>query len=94
MNDVIVLRDDQASRYTALVDGEIVGRIDFSQRDGVVNLLHVEVDSAHRGKGVASTLVRHALDDVRAQSMQVIPTCPYARQWLKAHPDYADLVAS
>ncbi len=94
MSHVEVHRDDEGSRYLALVDGEPAGLVDFRARAGVVNLLHVEVDVAYRGRGIASAMVRYAMDDVRARSMSVIPTCPYAQRWLEKHPADADLVAS
>ena len=46
-----------------------------------------------RGRtGVGSTLVRAALDDVRAQGGSVVPQCPFVRGWIERHQDYADLV--
>jgi predicted GNAT family acetyltransferase len=92
MSHVEVSRDTEESRYVALVDGEEAGFIDFFAGAGVVELIHTEVDEALRGKGVASALVRHALDDIRAHSMKVIPICQYEPTWIEHHPDYADLV--
>lgn len=92
MSHVQVRRDAIGSRYVAEVDGAEVGFIDFFAGAGIVELIHTEVDEAHRGKGIASALVRHALDDIRAQSMQVIPICDYAQTWIEHHPDYVDLV--
>ena len=37
---------------------------------------------------------RYALDDVRADgTRKVKPFCPFIRQWIQKHPDYAPLVA-
>ncbi len=92
MSHVEVRRDADASRYVALVDGQEAGHIDMFARAGVVELIHTEVDQAYQGKGVASSLVRHALDDIRAQQMQVVPICEYVQKWIASHDDYADLV--
>lgn len=43
------------------------------------------------GLGIGGRLVREALDDVRAQGLQVLPICPFVQAWLARHPDYADL---
>jgi predicted GNAT family acetyltransferase len=41
---------------------------------------------------VGSTLVRGALDDVRAHGLRVVPRCSFVRGYIERHPDYADLV--
>ena len=35
----------------------------------------------------------NALDDAREKGLSVIPTCPYAENWISEHPDYQDLLA-
>lgn len=92
MSHVEVQRETADARYVALVDGEQVGFIEFFARAGVVELIRTEVDQSQRGKGIASALVRHALDDIRSQQMQVVPICDYVQTWIEHHPDYADLV--
>ena len=55
---------------------------------------HTEIDPAHRGKGLGEILVRAAMDDVKALGRTVVPTCWFVREFLDAHPDYADLRAA
>jgi predicted GNAT family acetyltransferase len=90
---VEVHRDDTRWRYLAEIDGEQAGFIEFFEGGGVVELVHTEVPDAYQGKGVAGTLARFALDDIRARGLKVVPTCPYVRKWLQPHPEYRDLVA-
>jgi len=74
--------------------GEVVGFTAY-QRDGdVVAMTHTEVDDAYEGQGVASRLVRVALDQMRVQGLQIDPQCPYVASWIKRHADYQDLVVS
>ncbi|MDR6972527.1 GNAT family N-acetyltransferase [Leifsonia shinshuensis] len=80
------------SRYALLQDGEVIGVAEYELRDDAIVFTHTEVDEAKREKGMASTLVRTALDDVRDNSdRRVIATCPYVRRWLSENPDYAAL---
>jgi predicted GNAT family acetyltransferase len=44
------------------------------------------------GHGHGSTLVRAALDDVRARGLSVIPLCPFVKAYIEKHPEYADLL--
>lgn len=82
----------EESRYALLQDGEVIGVAEYDLRDDAIVFTHTEVDEEKREKGMASTLVQSALDDVRENSdRRVIATCPYVRSWLSEHPDYADL---
>jgi predicted GNAT family acetyltransferase len=45
------------------------------------------------GMGIASTLVRRALDDARARHRPVLPACPFVASFIERHSDeYADLL--
>lgn len=80
------------SRYALLQDGEVIGVAEYDLRDDAIVFTHTEVDEAKREKGLASTLVKAALDDVRDHSgRRVVASCPYVRSWLSEHPDYAEL---
>ncbi|MGO4298579.1 GNAT family N-acetyltransferase [Leifsonia sp. RAF41] len=82
----------EQSRYALLQDGELIGVAEYDVNDEAIVFTHTEVDEAKREKGMASTLIRAALDDVRDNSdRRVIAACPYVRSWLSEHPDYANL---
>lgn len=55
-------------------------------------LAHTEVPEAWGGRGVGSRLIRAALARARAEQLTVVPWCPFARRWLKEHPDEAGAV--
>lgn len=80
------------SRYALLQDGEVVGVAEYDLRHDAIVFTHTEVDPEKREKGMASTLVQTALDDVRDHSeLRVVASCPYVRRWLSEHPDYVAL---
>ena len=84
--------DEERRRYE-LFDGEdLVGRIDFIERPGVLDMVRVEVDPSRRGQGLAAVLAAAALTDVRERGLSVIPSCPYLLGYLRGHPDQVDLV--
>jgi predicted GNAT family acetyltransferase len=52
------------------------------------------VPPADRGRGIAARLVAAAVEYARAEGFRIIPSCWYVAQWLRHHPEHADLVAS
>lgn len=73
-------------------DGTLLGVAVYERRPGLVVFTHTEVDGAHEGHGVGSTLVREALDAVRAAGDAVDPQCPFVRRYIADHAEYGDLV--
>jgi predicted GNAT family acetyltransferase len=90
---VTEVRDDAPRlRYEILVDGEVVGFVQYNMRDGRLILVHTEVDPARQLKGLATTLVQGALDDIRRRGLQVVPVCPFIERFIERRPEYDDLV--
>lgn len=81
-------------RYEIEVDGEVAGFIAYRRGEGVITLVHTDVDPKWEGEGVGSELVRGALDDLRARGLRVRPLCPFVAEFIERHPEYADLVSS
>ncbi|WP_439029781.1 GNAT family N-acetyltransferase [Gordonia terrae] len=54
---------------------------------------HTEVDEAFGGRGLATILVREALDDARSRGLTIVGVCPLVAAFLKKHPEYADATA-
>jgi uncharacterized protein len=81
------------SRYEASLDGAPVGFAYYDLRPDLVVFTHTGVEPEAEGKGVASTLIGYALDDVRGRGLKIVPLCPFVRAFLKRHPEYTDLVA-
>ena len=81
-------------RYELRSGDEVVGFIAYRLGDGVITLVHTEVDPAHSGQGHAATLARGALDDARSRGLRVVPSCPYVASYVEKHPDYADIVGT
>ena len=93
MTEVSIVHNPERRRYEAFLDGELAGFSQYRLRDGVIEFTHTEVDDDLEGHGVGSTLARGALDDVRRDgSRRVVATCPFIKEWIEHHPDYADLL--
>jgi uncharacterized protein len=92
MADVVVTHHPEQSRYEARVGDTLAGFAQYQLTSELIVFTHTEVDDAFEGQGVGSSLVRQALDAVRADGgLRVRPWCPFVRDWIDHHPDYADL---
>ena len=90
-NDAQVVHKPDLARYELRVDGHLRGVADYRDLDGRVVFTHTEVDVPLRGQGYSNTLVRFALDDVRASSKRAGATCWFVAEFAEQHPEYADL---
>lgn len=78
-------------RFELDVEGHLAAA--YYKREGdVITFTHTEVPAELGGKGIGSTLVRGALDQVRAEGLKVVPQCPFVKAWIGKHPAYADLL--
>jgi predicted GNAT family acetyltransferase len=89
-NEPISITNDEAHhRLTWSKDGasaELVYHLS-GQR---LTLVHTEVPEVFEGKGVGTALVRTALDWAQRDGLIVLPWCPFARRWMRAHPEALD----
>jgi uncharacterized protein len=78
-------------RYELAVDGHIAATY-YAIADGVITFIHTEVPPELGGQGIASKLIRGALDQVRAEGLKVIAQCPFVKAFIDKHADYQDLL--
>lgn len=60
---------------------------------GVRVILHVETPPEAQGKGYASQLMKHVVDDARSTNRRLRASCSYAVAYFRRHPDTADVQA-
>ena len=87
-----VTRNAEDHRFEATLEGH-TSVLTYREAAGRVTLIHTEVPPALRGRRIADTLARAALDDARRRGLQVRPLCPFVQAFMKRHPEYADLAA-
>jgi predicted GNAT family acetyltransferase len=64
----------------------------YALEPGVITFNHTEVPAALRGRGIASRLVRGALEAARADRLKVVPRCSFVSAYLTRHPEFSDLI--
>jgi predicted GNAT family acetyltransferase len=92
MTDTVV-HDAPGSRFVLTRGADEIGFTEYVTReDGGIVFTHTEVDQELQERGLGSTLVRGALDQLRdSTSVRIGATCPFTRRFLAEHPEYEDL---
>ena len=73
--------------------GDLIPRIEYIKtKNGEIYLTHTQVPSAQQGKGVGSSLVRLALEDIERQQLRLVPLCPFVAGYVQKHPEWKRLV--
>jgi predicted GNAT family acetyltransferase len=87
-----VRNDSVGSRLVHEAEGAIAQLV-YDREGDRLYLIHTEVPKALGGRGIGGELVRAAMQWARADKLTIVPWCPYARRWLREHPDEASDVA-
>jgi uncharacterized protein len=86
------VRDNKAkSRFELDVEGGLAFA-NYNVTPEAVIITHTETPRALRGRGIASELVKGALELIRADGQKVVAGCGFVVDYLRKHPEYADLV--
>jgi predicted GNAT family acetyltransferase len=91
-----VQKNGDSGSYDAVVDGKVVGMIVYHAPPDArrVTFSHTVVDPEYRGRGIATRLVKHALDDLRAHDLKLTNYCPFVADYIADNPEYKELVDS
>jgi predicted GNAT family acetyltransferase len=86
------VRDNKGgSRFELDIGGQLAFA-NYRLTPSAVIITHTETPRALRGRGIASELVRGALELIRSDGRKVIAGCSFVADYLDKHPEDADLV--
>ena len=91
--NTVVTRNLPLSRFDIHVDGELAGFADYTLKDGVIVFPHTEIDPKFGGKGLGTTLIEFALNEIAQENLSVEPLCPFVSKYIGKHPELLYLVA-
>lgn len=84
-----VIDNPAKSRFELEIDGELA-IAEYRIADGAIYLTHTETPARLQGRGVASQLVRGAVESARARGLRIVPRCSYVADWLNRHPEFSN----
>ena len=87
------VRDNKEKSRFELDIGDQMAFANYRLTPSAVIITHTETPRALRGRGIASELVKGALELIRADGKRVIAGCGFVVDYLDHHPEYADMIA-
>lgn len=105
MNSIVRLDHPTHKAHGAIHDNVELDRFELDFEEGTavayyrlipdaIIFVHTLTPEALRGRGVATQLIRGALDWARARGLKVVAECSFVADFIARHPDYADLLAA
>src|SRR3954469_26077496 len=92
LEDLTVIDNQSRNRFEIHI-ADAIAFLTYTRHGTTIAFNHAEVPPPFEGHGIAAKLTAHALDDARANHLDVVPLCPYVTDYIKRYPAYEDLVA-
>ncbi len=73
-------------------NGDLLGKMDFLIKDGVMNIYHTEVNNEVQHKNLGLHLVEAGVKFARENHLKVLPTCTFARSVFDRVKAYQDVL--
>ena len=86
-----LINNETNHQYEFHVDG-FIAKIEYITSGKKIYLTHTEVPGELEGQGIASALVRMALEDVQHMGLKIVPLCPFIDKYVKRHPEWDFIV--
>lgn len=87
-----VTRQPDPDRFEITADGDVAGFTQFVDHDGHRIFFHTEILEEFGGKGLAGTVVKHALESTRREGRRIVAVCPFVKKYVNTHDEWADAV--
>ena len=92
LSDLTITENSDVGIYEATRDGITVAGVVYSRSGNRVTLLATSVFPEFRGQGIAGALLGGVLDKLRAEGATATLSCPFAAEFVNAHPEYAQVI--
>ena len=90
--EVTVSENKEKKRFEVLIDDKIA-MIEYIRAQNKVYLTHTEVPTELEGKGIASSMVKQVLQQIKDEGLELVPLCPFVAAYLKRHPEWKEILA-
>ncbi|PKA82273.1 hypothetical protein ATE92_0400 [Ulvibacter sp. MAR_2010_11] len=92
MMDVSISENKDKKRFETKVEGK-TAFIEYIRAQESVYLTHTEVPKELEGKGIASSMVKQVLIQIKEEGNKLVPLCPFVAAYVKRHPEWKEILA-
>jgi uncharacterized protein len=86
------IRDNaERHQYELPVEGEIAV-VTYNLSPPNLMITETLVPQRLEGRGIASRLAKHVIEDARERELLILPVCPFFAAYFQKHPELADAV--
>ncbi|ACV81038.1 GNAT family N-acetyltransferase [Nakamurella multipartita] len=89
---ITVTDNPEQHRFEIHAGGVLAGFTEYRVREDRYSFVHTEIGDEFGGRGLASWLIKDALDEMRTRGAAVLPYCPFVKRFIQRHAEYQDLV--
>ena len=87
-----VVHAPQLSRFEVYLGDELAGFAEYLDHEQQRLFFHTEIGEQFGGKGLAGTLIRHALTATVDAGLRIVPLCPFVKSFVDKHDDFSGSV--
>lgn len=91
MTDPDIRNNTDARRYELDLEGQ-TATVAYNLTGPNLMITETLVPTALEGRGIASRMARHVIDDARRRDLLILPVCTFFGHFFQKHPDQADVV--
>lgn len=91
MTDADIRDNTDLHRYELPVDGQ-VAVVTYNLSEPNLMITETLVPEALEGRGLASRLARHVIEDAKTRGLLILPVCPFFAGYFQKHPELAEVV--
>ncbi|MBI3224582.1 MAG: N-acetyltransferase [Mycolicibacterium cosmeticum] len=82
-----VVHAPQLSRFEVYLGADLAGFAEYLDHQGRRLFFHTEIGEQFGGKGLAGTLIRHALAATVESGLRIVPLCPFVKSFVDKHSE-------
>nr|WP_120491653.1 GNAT family N-acetyltransferase [Corynebacterium lactis] len=89
---VEVFKDPEHGYFAIAYAGadSVAGYTQYLPMNGERVFFHTVIGEEYEGRGLASILIKKALEDTDAEGVPILAVCPFVSAWLKKHGEEFD----
>jgi hypothetical protein len=92
MDPILHERSGERGGFLIRREGRVLAQLTYTRGGAIAIIDHTDVDPMLRGTGAGARLVESAVQWARAENVQIVALCPFAKSVFDKTPAFADVL--